>query len=65
MATAEMLQKHYLNYVNNFISVAAFAEYYCLDIDQAKLLIALGKKAHKRVLTKGRISTSPLFRWGN
>lgn len=38
----------YLDYVNNFLSIAAFAEYYGLDMGQANRVITLGRKINDR-----------------
>lgn len=37
----------YLDYVNNFISVGAFADYYLLELEDAETLILMGKKYHE------------------
>lgn len=39
----------YLDYVNNFITVVAFAEHYGFTADQALLAISLGRSVHETV----------------
>jgi hypothetical protein len=36
----------YLDWVNNFLSIERFAEYYGLDDDDAKALLEIAKKSH-------------------
>jgi len=38
----------YLDWVNNFLTVARFAEYYRLTINQALRVIRLGKIIHEK-----------------
>jgi hypothetical protein len=38
----------YLDWVNNFLTIERFAEYYGLDEDDAKDLLALSKKCHEQ-----------------
>jgi len=42
----EKLANIYLDYVNNFLSVQAFAAYYHLPIEAAHNLIKAGEQAH-------------------
>jgi hypothetical protein len=37
----------YLDWVNNFLTVARFSEYYGFTEDESKVLIELGKKYHE------------------
>ena len=43
----EQFAEWYLDYVNNFITVDGFAQYYGLSHDQATKVIALGKELHE------------------
>jgi hypothetical protein len=38
----------YLDWVNNFLTIAVFAEYYGLDEDDARDLLKLAKKSHEQ-----------------
>lgn len=38
----------YLDWVNNFLTVEVFAEYYGLDEEDAKQLLVLAKKCHEQ-----------------
>jgi len=38
----------YLDWVNNFLSIEIFAEYYGLDDDDAKALLEIAKKSHEQ-----------------
>ena len=42
----EYLKTLYLDYVNNFITVQAFADYYDFDLDEAHDIINKGRKYH-------------------
>lgn len=37
----------YLDYVNNFLTMAGLAEYYSINEDDALVLIDMGKKYHE------------------
>jgi hypothetical protein len=41
-----ILQTVYLDYLNNFISVAGFAEHYGLTTEQAEQVLDLGRAIH-------------------
>jgi len=38
----------YLDWINNFLTVEVFAEYYGLDDDDARDLLKLAKKTHEQ-----------------
>ena len=38
----------YLDWINNFLTIERFAEYYGLDEDDAKELLVLSKKCHEQ-----------------
>ena len=38
----------YLDWVNNFLTIERFSEYYCLDEEDAKDLLKLAKKCHEQ-----------------
>lgn len=38
----------YLDWVNNFLTIAVFAEYYGLDDEDARDLLKLAKKSHEQ-----------------
>jgi len=40
----QLAEKMYLDYFNNFATVPAFADYYEIDEDTAKMIIDLGKR---------------------
>lgn len=40
---ADQIQKMYLDYVNNFLSIRGFADHYDVTMDQAGAIIATGK----------------------
>lgn len=46
MNIKNMLQTVYLDYLNNFISVAGFAEHYGLTTEQAEQVLDLGRAIH-------------------
>ena len=47
--TAIQIESYYLDYVNNFISIQAFADHYDLTIEEASILIDLGRMINNRV----------------
>lgn len=42
----------FLEYFNNFLSVEYFAEFHGLSLEQAQLVIELGRKAHEERVKK-------------
>ena len=38
----------YLDWVNNFLTIEVFAEYYGLDEEDAKALLEIAKKSHEQ-----------------
>ena len=40
----------YLDWMNNFVTIPAFADYYGLSEEESKKVIDLGKKIHERRL---------------
>ena len=40
----------YLDWINNFITIPAFADYYGLSESEAKAIIDLGRKLHDKYL---------------
>ena len=46
----EDLCEVYIDWLNNFVTVPAFADFYGLQEDEAKKVIELGKKIHERCL---------------
>ena len=38
----------YLDWVNNFLTIEVFAEYYGLDEEDAKTLLQIAKKSHEQ-----------------
>lgn len=48
--TEEEKQAIYLEWVNNFLTVERFAEYYSLTIDEAEELIKTGREAHENIV---------------
>ena len=38
----------YLDWVNNFLTIEVFAEYYGLDEEDAKALLQIAKKSHEQ-----------------
>jgi len=47
IAQLEHVEFYYLDYVNNFLSISYFAEYYGWTMKHAKDVIKRGKKANK------------------
>ncbi len=45
--TIEVLQNYYLDYRNNFLTIGAFADYYCIPDAAATFLIEAGKSSHE------------------
>jgi hypothetical protein len=45
-------QEMHLDYVNNFLTVDVFAEYYSLTLDQANYVIKSGKQYHEASLVE-------------
>lgn len=43
-----MLHEMYLDYVNNFITVECFADFYDITSDVAERVIRLGRMIHER-----------------
>ena len=41
------LQETYLDYLNNFLTVERFSEYYEITSEQGELLIELGRSIHE------------------
>ncbi len=41
----------YLDYVNNFLTVQAFADYYDLTIEEANIVIEIGRKLNDNLST--------------
>lgn len=46
----EELREVYLDWVNNFVTIPAFADFYGLSEEESKKVIDLGKKIHERRL---------------
>jgi hypothetical protein len=44
----ETIIEMYLNYVNKFITVSKFAEWYGLDEEDANVIIDMGRKYNER-----------------
>lgn len=52
----EQLQAMYLDYFNNYLSVACFSDHNGLSIDEAEKLIRLGREIHERLVAEYLIS---------
>ena len=52
MLVSKELQNHYLDRVNQFLTDQGFADYFGLELDEAILLIQLGKKVHERLVNE-------------
>lgn len=48
----KQLLELYLDYVNNFLTVARFAEYYNLTEKEALQVIEIGKACHERYVNR-------------
>ena len=46
--TATVFQNYYLDYLNNFITSKAYAEYYGISTGEALKRINIGKKIHSQ-----------------
>lgn len=55
MNTAEKLQELYLDYLNNYLSIAVFSEHNRLTEQEGATLVALGRIIHNRLATTGDI----------
>ena len=47
MSIDNQLKEMYLDYVNNFLTVSAFASAYFVNEDEARDLIKIGKRLHE------------------
>ena len=50
----QQLARWYLEYVNDFITVKGFAEYYGLSVEQARILIVVGRAIHEENVKENR-----------
>ena len=50
----EILQRAYLEYFNDFLSMAAFAEHRGISEDDAVKLVAAGKLAHETIVQRSK-----------
>lgn len=50
MSIKANIQEVYLDWVNNFLTIEKFAEYYGLDRFEAALLVKLGEAIHERIV---------------
>jgi len=41
----------YLDYINNWLTIEKFSEFHELSIDDAKIILDMGKKYHEEYLT--------------
>lgn len=48
----EYLRNFYLDYVNNYLTMERFAEHNGLDIDQADVLLEIGKALHEQYVSE-------------
>ena len=48
MITNKVLIEDYLDYFNNYLTIAKYAEHRGLTLEQAQDLILLGKNAHEK-----------------
>jgi hypothetical protein len=48
MYLRDYLADLYLDWVNNFLTIEKFSEYYGLDEDDAKALLEIAKKSHEQ-----------------
>lgn len=47
MITENKLRQDYLDYVNNYLSLDRFAEHRGMTLEQAKIILAMGKQLHE------------------
>lgn len=47
MNTLQLLDKIYLDYVNNFLTIQGMAEYYDIDVIDMGKLIGIARKVHE------------------
>ena len=45
-ASADYFQEMYLDWLNNFLTIKRFAEWYAIGEDQAAAIISAGRKIH-------------------
>ena len=48
MITAKLLIEDYLDYFNNYLTIAKYAEHRGLTLEQAQDLISIGKYSHQK-----------------
>ena len=53
LETCERFENYYLDWLNNFISVQGYADFYNLPLDYAQKRITIGRKIHKQNKGKG------------
>lgn len=56
-SNSKILQEIYLEFVNDFLTVARFAEYHGLTEDEAAALIVLSKQVHERLVANSLSDT--------
>lgn len=49
----KVITSMYLDYVNNFLTVDAFAQYYYLPVDEARQVIEQGRNIQNNITEKG------------
>jgi hypothetical protein len=49
----KVITSMYLDYVNNFLTVDAFAQYYYLPVDEARQVIEQGRNIQNNIKEKG------------
>ncbi len=47
-----LVRMMYLDYVNNFITIERFADYYSLSLDKAYRVIRIGRELQRRMVWK-------------
>jgi hypothetical protein len=48
MITRDQLSREYLDYINNYLTMEKFAEHRGLHLEEAKLLVQLGKESFEK-----------------
>ena len=52
LETCERFEGYYLDWMNNFVSVQGYADFYDLPLDYARQRIRIGRKIHEKNTAK-------------
>jgi hypothetical protein len=57
MKEQRILQNIYLDWVNNFLSIERFAEFYGISVSEASILIEICRALHERIVSSTKMLT--------